>query len=62
MRANTIIPLACPMNLPGHNLPSKYSATKAVPIIKVYDINVPPRKEINIGFRLNQGQTNCPLV
>ena len=20
------------------------------------------KKEINIGFRLNQGQTNCPLV
>ena len=36
--AKEIIPVAKPINLPGHNTPSKYPTTNLVAIINAYDI------------------------
>ena len=38
--ANEIIPVANPINLPGHNSPSKYPTTYLVAIINAYDIGI----------------------
>jgi hypothetical protein len=55
---NTTIPEPNPMNLTGHNNPSKCRARYLVPNINRYDI-IPPKATDNIiGFFLNHSHTN----
>ena len=59
--AITIIPDPNPTNLPGHNKPSKPATIYFVAIIKTYEIGK-PNADINQGFALAQGHTNCPFT
>ena len=56
--AKDVIPIANPMNLPGHNVPSKYSTINFVAIINEYDIGIANINATANGFFLNHGQTN----
>ena len=59
--AITIIPDPKPINLPGHNNPSKPVTIYFVAIINTYDIGK-PNKDIVHGWSLAQDHTNCPFT
>ena len=60
--ANDVIPVAKPMNRPGHNVPSKYPTTNLVAIINEYEIGIENIQATRNGCLSNHSHLNCPFV
>ena len=60
--ANEIIPVANPMNLPGHNVPPKYATINLLAIINAYDIGIENIHATKNGCSANHYHLNCPLL
>ena len=60
--AKDIIPVANPINLPGHNVPSKYVTISLVAMINEYEIGLEKIHATRNGCLANHSHLNWPLV